>query len=124
MKPCWVGKEHGPAAVGRKAIAVEIHEIDVRGSLRDAVLDDACALVDQRINAALDDLLRADAARRDASLAAVLLDDGRDLRIGNRMPRARLVPIPAGAGLLAEPAGFAQIIRRVGEVAPGKLGRP
>ncbi len=50
--------EHGAAAIGGETVAVEIHQIDVRGSLRDAVLEDAGAFVDQRIDAALDDLLR------------------------------------------------------------------
>src|SRR6202043_71046 len=117
-------KEHGAAAVSGKAVAVEIYEVDIRGSLRDAVLDDAGTFVDERVNAALDDLLRAHVARRDASLPAVFLDDGGDFRIRNRMPRARLVPIPAGAGFLAEAAGFAQSVRHVGEVPARKLGGP
>ena len=63
-----VGIEHGSAAEGRKSISIEVHDVDVGGSLRDAVLDDAGAFIDQRIDAALDDLLRAHGARRDAFL--------------------------------------------------------
>ncbi len=63
-----VGIEHGAAAPGRKAIAIEVHDVDVRTALRNAILDDAGALVDQRIDAALDDFLIADLARRDALL--------------------------------------------------------
>ena len=45
-----------------------------RGAQRDAFFEDARALVDQRVHQALDDLLVADLARRDAERLAVLVD--------------------------------------------------
>ena len=63
-EPDLVGVEHRTAAVGGEAVAVQIHDVDVGAALRDALLDDAGALVDERVDAALDDLLVADCARR------------------------------------------------------------
>src|SRR5271169_4343920 len=88
-----VGVEHGAAAPRRKAIAVEIDDIDVRAALRNAILDDARTFVDQCVNAALDDFLAVHLARRDALLLAVFLDDGADFRVRDGISRARLVAI-------------------------------
>src|SRR5687767_8824739 len=44
-----IGVEHRPAAVGRKAVAGEVHHVDVGGAQRDALLEDARALVHQRV---------------------------------------------------------------------------
>ena len=118
-----IGIEHGAAAIGGESIAVEVHQVDVRGSLRDTVLEDAGSLIDERVNTAFDDLLRAHTARREALFAPIVLDDGGDCRIRNRMPRAGLVLVPARAGFLAEAAGLAQNVRHIGEIPVGKLGR-
>src|SRR5438045_226809 len=61
-----VGVEHGPAAPSREAVAVDINEIDVGRAVCDAVLEDARAFVDQRVNRALDDLLVSDRTAPDA----------------------------------------------------------
>jgi hypothetical protein len=72
------------------------------------LVDDLRALVDERVDEALDDLLVADLARRDAELGAVLLDHvGHDLA-RDRVALAGQVVVPAGAGLLAEATHLAQ----------------
>ena len=116
--------EHGSAAVGRKAVAVEIDDVDVRTALRDAVLDDARTFVDRAH--------RCSARRSPASLTAraasasllrrYLLDDRVDLRVRDRAARARLVAIPPGAGLLAEAARLTEHVGHIGEIPVGKFG--
>src|ERR1700722_10592380 len=91
-----VREEHGAAAKAWETIAVEIDQVDVRSALRDAVLEDAGAFVDQRVDAAVDDFLRAHAARRDAFFPGVLFDDGGNFGLRNRMPRTGFEPAPTG----------------------------
>ena len=45
------------AAVPREAVAREIHDVDVRGAKRDALVEKLRALVDQRVDTALDDFV-------------------------------------------------------------------
>src|SRR5688572_31679874 len=59
---------HRPAAVHREAVAREVDHVHVRGALRDALLHDLRALVDQRVDAALDDFLVADLPSGNADL--------------------------------------------------------
>ena len=74
---------------------------DGRGTLGDLILHYPRAFVDQRMNAALHDLIIGDLARDNAFLFAVLLDDGGNLGIGNGGAGAGFIPIETGAGLLA-----------------------
>ena len=63
-----VGVEHRPAAPGRKAVAVDVDQVDVGRALGNAFLEDLRAFVHQRVDRALDDLLVADRAALDAGL--------------------------------------------------------
>src|SRR6185503_193740 len=101
VQPHGVGVEHRPAAVGRKAVAGEVHHVDVGGAQRDAFLEDLRALVDERVDQPLDDLVVGDLARVDAVVFPVLRDQLVDLRIGDRLAVAGLIEVPALAGLLA-----------------------
>src|SRR5208283_754182 len=60
-----VGIEHRAAAMGREPVAAQVDDIDVRGPLGDAFLQEAGSLVDQSIDAAFDDLGIGDLAGRD-----------------------------------------------------------
>ena len=60
----------------REAVTVEIDDVDVGCTRGNAILDNACTLVDQRKDAALDDLAVADPARRDATFGAVFGESG------------------------------------------------
>ena len=80
-----------------------------RGALGDALFEDARAFVDQREHAALDDLVVADLARRDAALladTASMSSSTTGSGIGVALPG--FVAVPAGAGLLAEAAQLAE----------------
>src|SRR6266705_2683964 len=57
LEPDLVGVEHGPAAVARKAVAVEIGDVDVARAKRDPLLENARALVDEGPEAAREDFL-------------------------------------------------------------------
>src|SRR5581483_5924007 len=114
VQPDGVRVEHRPAAIQREPVAREIHHVDVRRAQRDAFFEYARALIDQRVDAALDDFLVADLARRHALLLAEVDDQLLDRRIGNRVALAGLVAIPAAAGFLPEAAELAQAIGNAG----------
>src|SRR6266496_1060819 len=108
-----VGVEHGPAAVARKAVAVEIGNVDVARAERDPLLENARALVDEGPDAARENLVVTDRPPRDAAF----LGAGGDhrLHLGVRLGRARagFVAVPAGARLLAEAPLFAELVAHV-----------
>src|SRR5437763_13091337 len=101
-----VGPEHQPAAIEREAEAVAPPDIGMAGAERLALIEDLARLVARREQQPLQDLLVGEIVLRDTQLGDGLLDDARDLRIGMRRAVARLVAIPALAGLLPEAAGF------------------
>src|SRR5512135_1263371 len=95
-----VGVEHRAAAVGGEAVAGQVDHVDVRGAQRDAFLEDVGALVHQRVDQALDDLLVGNLAGFDLDLVSILRDYFVHFWIWNRLPVARLVAVPALARLL------------------------
>src|SRR5690349_5309910 len=58
------GIEHRATTLRRESITPEVHHVDVRGSLRDAFLEDVRTLVDQRVKQSIHDLRITDGARR------------------------------------------------------------
>src|SRR5579884_782696 len=99
-----VGIEHRPAAPGGEAIAGEIDHVDIAGAERDAFLENLRALIHQRIDRALDDLLIRDRLARSPEALRFRDDHLLDLGVGQRRAAAFLIAIPAGIGLLAEAA--------------------
>mmetsp|Transcript_48779 Transcript_48779/g.130929 ORF Transcript_48779/g.130929 Transcript_48779/m.130929 type:complete len:400 (-) Transcript_48779:383-1582(-) len=69
-------EKHGTALRRREAVAEDVDDVDVRGALGEALLQDPEALVDEGEEQALDDLLIGDLA----SLVTLGLTDLRDLR--------------------------------------------
>src|SRR5690606_12563639 len=51
-----VSIEHRPALMGREAVAVDIDDVDIAGTLGNALFQDLGAFVDQRVHGALDDV--------------------------------------------------------------------
>src|SRR6266403_2421450 len=102
-----VGVQHGPAAIQRKAIAGQINHVDIGRALGDALLENACAFVDQREYGALDDLGIGDLARHRTNLLAIAGDQFVDRWIGDGVALAHFVAVPALTGLLAETAQLA-----------------
>src|SRR5207248_10736379 len=113
-----VGVEHRSAAIARKAVAGEIHDVDIGRAQRNAFVEKLRALVHERVDATLDDLLLGDLARREAVFLTVVVDQRIDRRIGQRVATTGLVAIPAEPRLLAEAAELAQPIgdARIDEV--------
>src|ERR1051326_9375291 len=68
-EPDLVGVGHRAAAPHRPAVAVDPDHVDVARPTGDALLEDARALVDHRVDHALDDLLLVDRSSRDAEPA-------------------------------------------------------
>src|SRR5262249_15460450 len=68
LHPDLSGVEHGTATIAREAVAVQIGHVDIAGPQRDALIEDARALVDEGPQAALQDLVVADLPPLDAAL--------------------------------------------------------
>src|SRR5579883_1161057 len=105
-----VGIEHRPAAPGGEAIAGEIDHVDIAGAERDTFFEDLRALIHQRIDRALDDLLIRDGFTRNPEALRFRDDHLLDLGIGQRRAASLLIAIPAGIGLLAETALLADLV--------------
>src|SRR5712692_4715098 len=108
-----VGIKHRPAAIAREAVTVDIDDVDVGCPQCDALLQDICAFVDQRVDAALEDLLVGDFAALDPRLLRGLHNQRLDRGIGNRRAIAGLIAVPACAGLLSEASEFANLVRHL-----------
>src|ERR1700680_363439 len=93
---------HGASLVCRKPVTVYVHHVDVAGAQGDSLLHDARALVDQRMQQPIENLLIRYLPPRDAQIARYALDERGHLRIG--YASATLVAIEAPAGLLPEAA--------------------
>src|ERR1700730_5457076 len=61
-----VGVPHRSTGIRGKAVAIEIDDVDVHGAKRDAFFEEARALVNQRVDAAIDDFLCENVALWDA----------------------------------------------------------
>src|SRR5439155_22281714 len=97
-----IGIKERTAAIARKSVSGEPHDVDVRRARNHALVDDLRAFVDHAQKAALDDLGRLKRATLDAALARILDQHGFDRRIGQRSAAAWLVAIPARARFLPE----------------------
>src|SRR6266850_4146424 len=62
LQPDLVGIEHRAAAIDRPAVAIEPDHVDVARTRRDALFEDARALVDHRVHHALQNFVVADDA--------------------------------------------------------------
>src|SRR5258707_138403 len=112
---------HGAAAPDGEAIAGQVDHVDIARLAGDAVFQDVGAFVDQGEDQALDDFLIGDLARGDAQLLAVGLDHLVDQLGRDGIALARLVVVPARAGLLAEAAQLAQLVGRAAVLHVGAL---
>ena len=119
---------------------MDVDDVDVARTLRDALLDDAQPFVDQREDEPVDDLVGGDRPPLDTELARAALHDREDPGVGtSRAPRV-IVAIETGAALLTEPAHFDERVghaerpriaahrfrqrlpRTPGDVDPGEIG--
>src|SRR6202011_5137919 len=99
-----VGVVHRATSIRREAVSCEVYDVDVGGAQGDALLEDLRSLVDQREDAALDNLLGGDLAARDAQLSRGGDDQFVHHRVGDGVAPSRLVAVPAGGGIMAETA--------------------
>jgi hypothetical protein len=107
--------------VHREAVAGEVDHVDVAGALAMPSSTIFAPSLTSAYDQALDDLVVADLARRDAEVGAVLLEHvGHDLA-RDRVALAGHVVVPAGAGLLAEAAHLAQQVGGLGVADLGLL---
>src|SRR5690606_1049025 len=111
-----VSIELGPALMCRDAVAVDIDDVDIAGTLGNALFQDLGAFVDQRVHGALDDVFIGQRAALRALFLRGGFQNGRQLRVGQRGARTLLVDVEALAGLLTQHAGS-------GAVGYGMQGR-
>src|SRR5579872_7598832 len=64
LQPYSIGMPHGAAAVGGKSITIEINNVDVDGTQSVSLFENPRSFVYERINAAIDDLLRGNVSLR------------------------------------------------------------
>ena len=103
-QPHHASVEHGASAVPRPTIAKHIDHIYVFRPCRYSILQDAEALIDQGIEAALKHLLVVYAACHQAVPGPVLLQKAVNPRIRPRYPTARFVVlVPSPACFLTKP---------------------
>src|SRR4030095_673761 len=102
VQPERLRVEHRSTTRCWKAVAGQVHNVDIARTQRNAFGQDARGFVDQGIDAAFDDFSVVDLARNKADLNAIGVDQCVDLGIANRRAAAALVAIPALAALLAE----------------------
>src|SRR5712692_11602126 len=110
IEPDRVGVEHRPAAPSREAVAGDVDDVDVGGAQRDALLEQLGALVDQRVDGALDDLVVGDRLARHAEPLRLRQDQLFDLGVRQRRAAALVVAVPAGIGLLPVAAPLADLV--------------
>src|SRR5258708_39748198 len=90
---------HRPAAMRRKAVAVEIDYVDVASTKRDAFFEQPRAFVHQRVNATVDNFLGGNLALWDAGFGRPTADECREFRIRRRLS-IFVIFIPTCTGLL------------------------
>ena len=125
-----IGPEHGAAGDFRKAVAVDVDNVDVAGANGDLVFEDASAFVHEGEDAAIEHLFVIDGRAGDAQLRARFLDDFHHLRVRLAGAAAFLVDVEAPIGLLPEALEFAELIghargdRHLLGLEPGELAGP
>src|SRR6266851_746149 len=77
---------HGPAAVSRESVTIEIDDVDVDRPQRVSFFKNPGASVDQRVNTAIDNLFGGNLPRRNSALGAPLLHQRSHFGIGTRAP--------------------------------------
>src|SRR5689334_2510095 len=92
-RPFETGPEHRATLADGKTVAIGPDDIDVGGTGRDLLLEDLRPLIDQGVERALDDLVRTDRTRHDATLGGLFTDQRLDLWIWNACPGAGLVKV-------------------------------
>src|SRR5690554_5341587 len=117
-----VSIEHRPALMGREAVAVDIDDVDIAGTLGNALFQDLGAFVDQRVHGALDDVFIGQRAALHALFLRGGFQNGRQLRVGQRGARTLLVDVEALAGLLTQHAGFGHLVEDGRQLVLGRQG--
>src|SRR5215813_10645785 len=112
--------EHRPPSESRKAIPGEVHHVDVGSAKSDSFFQNSCALVDQRENRPLDDLIVGNPPRSHPELLTVGRNELLNRGVRDWLALAGFVAIPAGAGLLPEASKLANTVRDAG-VFPVRL---
>src|SRR5580704_1917277 len=106
-----VGVPHRAAAMRGKSVAVDINNVDIRSAQRVAFLENARALIDQRVEATVRNFLGGDLTLRNAGFCDPFGDKLSHKRIRSRAALV-VVLVPTSAGFLAVPAELAKAIFR------------
>src|SRR5580704_3214793 len=104
-----VGVPHWSAAMGRKAVAVEIDNVNVDGAQGVTFLENAGAFIDQRVDAAIDDFFFANLSLGYASFGRPFSYQPGDFRVRNGAA-VFVIFVPASPGFLAITAHLAETV--------------
>src|ERR1700691_6024788 len=123
-QPDCLGMEHWTAAIAWESVARAPDNVDIAGTLRDALFEDSEALVDQRIETAFENLLLAVRLRCDLELSRAPFQDLDRLGIivagaipGQVLVVALAVLLPQTSGIDQREIGL--VVGRIGRVARG-----
>ncbi len=122
VKAGLVGPVHRAAPPRRPIVAIDPDRIDVAGPRRDALLEDARALIDHRVHQPRHDLVGGEAAPGDAVFGGDPPDQRLDLRVSRAGACALGIEVEPSPGLLAVAAHLGEGIRH-GCAAPEILAR-
>src|ERR1700735_1338546 len=106
-----VGIPHWAPAICGEPVAIQINNVDVRSTQRVAFFQNACAFIDQGIDAAIHDFLGGDLTLRNSRLGDPLADEFINSRIRARATLV-IIFVPPSPGFLPESAELAKIVFR------------
>jgi len=108
-QPNCIRIPHGTAAMDREAVAIQIDDIDIHRPQSVPFLEYASALINESIDASVNDFLGRDLPLFDSRFAGPLPYHIGNFRIGYRAP-VLVILVPARASLLTVAAHFAQSV--------------
>src|SRR5580693_5778773 len=104
-----VGVPHWSATIGREAVTVQVDDVNVDGAQSVTFLEDACALIYQRVDAAVDNFFFGNLPLSDTRFHCPFAHQLGDFRIRN-CAAVFVILVPASSGFLAIAAHLAEII--------------
>src|SRR5690606_25839434 len=114
VQPDLVGPEHGAAAIGGKAVAVDPDHVDIQGAVGNAFFQNLGTFVDHHVHATFQDFLLTDLPRRDALFLPILGNQCIHSRVWNGSAASLFITVHASLGLLPQAILLSKFIHPAG----------